>query len=55
MGEYGTSVSQTLTNSVRNKRYYMTSFIERILWFALGYWVAVGMPMPECILGYCAS
>ena len=33
----------------------MTTFLERILFIALGYWLAKGMPTPECILGWCQT
>lgn len=33
-------------------------FLNTLMWFLLGYWVGIGMPlpaMPWCLFGYCIS
>lgn len=31
----------------------MFGFFDRLLFVGLGYWLAKGMPTPDCILGWC--
>lgn len=33
----------------------MMGFLERLLFIVLGYWLAKGMPTPDCILGWCQT
>lgn len=60
-------VSHNIRNRIIN-RYYSTSrylnstgseimigFLERVLFIVLGYWLAKGMPTPDCIFGWCQT
>ena len=33
----------------------MSAFIERAIWLGLGYWIGIGAPLPDCILGWCQT